>query len=121
MGNGTFRIPFPVCECQLHVRLHWHSGSSQCLHVVPPGSFIQIDESRDKVVEGAWRSESDRPIYFLKREAVTGVAGVDYKTDNLLCNLTLSLPEPVRIYRHPKEADVVGEVVGVAMQIRRRE
>jgi hypothetical protein len=25
--------------------------------ILPPGSFIQVDESRNKVVEGVWRSE----------------------------------------------------------------
>src|SRR5579863_116060 len=31
--------------------------------ILPPGSFIQVDESKNKVVEGSWRSEYERPIY----------------------------------------------------------
>ena len=34
--------------------------------ILPPGSFIQVDESRNKVVEGSWRSEYERPIYFVE-------------------------------------------------------
>ena len=34
--------------------------------ILPPGSFIQVDEARNKVVEGAWRSEYERPIYFVE-------------------------------------------------------
>src|SRR5207245_4705486 len=34
--------------------------------ILPPGSFIQVDESRDKVLEGGWRSEYERPIYFVE-------------------------------------------------------
>src|SRR5260370_6423981 len=31
--------------------------------LLPPGSFVQVDEARNKVVEGAWRSEDERPLY----------------------------------------------------------
>src|SRR6202050_1359291 len=34
--------------------------------ILPPGSFIQVDESRNRVVEGSCRSESERPIYFVE-------------------------------------------------------
>src|ERR1700746_1865522 len=34
--------------------------------ILPPGSFIQVDESRNRVVEGSWRSEYERPIYFVE-------------------------------------------------------
>src|ERR1039457_3700798 len=34
--------------------------------ILPPGSFIQVDEAKDKVVEGLWRSEYERPIYFVE-------------------------------------------------------
>ena len=30
--------------------------------ILPPGSFIQVDESRNRVLEGSWRSEYERPI-----------------------------------------------------------
>ena len=89
--------------------------------LLPPGSFIQIDESRDKVVEGAWRSESDRPIYFLETRSGYRCGWCRLQDGQLTLQPHPLSPEPVRIYRHPKEADVVGEVVGVAMQIRRRE
>ncbi|OLE11195.1 MAG: hypothetical protein AUG89_10280 [Acidobacteria bacterium 13_1_20CM_4_56_7] len=34
--------------------------------ILPPGSFIQVDESRNRVLEGSWRSEYERPIYFVE-------------------------------------------------------
>ena len=30
--------------------------------LLPPGSFVQIDETKNRVVEGVWRSEMERPI-----------------------------------------------------------
>src|SRR5260370_3727516 len=34
--------------------------------ILPPGSFIQVDEARNKVVEGSSRPAYERPIYFLE-------------------------------------------------------
>ena len=31
--------------------------------ILQPGSFVQVDESRRRVVERQWRSDYDRPIY----------------------------------------------------------
>ncbi len=40
--------------------------------LLPPGTFLQVDESRNKVVSGMWRSELERPIYFVEtREGYT--------------------------------------------------
>jgi transcriptional regulator with XRE-family HTH domain len=89
--------------------------------LLPPGSFIQIDETRDRVVESPWRSESDRPIYFLETRSGFRCGWCRLQDGQLTLQPHPLSPEPVRIYRHPQEVDVVGEVVGVAMQLRRRE
>ena len=34
--------------------------------LLPPGTFLQVDESRSKVESGMWRSEYERPIYFVE-------------------------------------------------------
>jgi transcriptional regulator with XRE-family HTH domain len=88
--------------------------------LLPPGSFIQIDESRDKVVGSAWKSESDRPIYFLETRSGFRCGWCRLEDGQLTLQPHPLSPEPVRIYRYPQEIDVVGEVVGIAMQLRRR-
>jgi len=35
--------------------------------ILHPGTFVQVDESKRVVVEHQWRSEYERPIYFLQR------------------------------------------------------
>jgi hypothetical protein len=89
--------------------------------LLPPGSFIQIDESRDKIQEGTWKSEADRPIYFLETRNGYRCGWCRLQDSQLILQPHPLSPEPVRIYRHPKEAEVVGEVVGIAMQLRRRD
>jgi transcriptional regulator with XRE-family HTH domain len=88
--------------------------------ILPPGSFLQIDETMDKVVESAWKSEYDRPIYFLETRSGFRCGWCRLRGGQLTLQPHPLSPEPVQIYRFPQEVDVVGEVVGVAMQIQWR-
>ena len=85
--------------------------------LVPPGSFVQVDETKNKVLEGPWRSEHERPIYFVEtREGHTCCWCSMGRNEIVLQPHPLS-PVPVRILRHPHEAEVLGQVVGVAMKL----
>jgi transcriptional regulator with XRE-family HTH domain len=82
-----------------------------------PGSIVQIDDSRRRIVNSGWLTEHDRPIYFLE---------LRYSYECCWCyqhgrevNL---LPHPLspcgpRTLRIPDEGEVLGQVVGVAMRI----
>ena len=85
--------------------------------LVLPGSFIQVDESRRRVMERKWASEYERPIYFI--ETREGFACSWCAVDGV--NLVLQ-PHPlsgyrVRIYRNQSEAEVIGQVVAIAMRL----
>jgi transcriptional regulator with XRE-family HTH domain len=85
--------------------------------ILPPGSFIQVDESRDKVLEGGWRSEYERPIYFVEtREGHTCCWCTLTREEIILQPHPLS-PVPPRVLRYPQQAEVIGQVVGVAMRL----
>ncbi len=82
-----------------------------------PGSIVQIDESRRRVMNQGWLSEFDRPIYFFE---------LRYSYECCWCfqhgrEVTL-IPHPLspcgpRQIRIPDEGDILGQVVGVAMRI----
>jgi len=82
-----------------------------------PGSIVQVDETRRKVVNSGWLTEYDRPIYFLE---------LRYSYECCWCyqrgrEVTL-LPHPLspagpQTIRIPDDGDVLGQVVGVAMRI----
>lgn len=82
-----------------------------------PGSIVQIDDSRRRVMNEGWLSEFDRPIYFLE---------LRYSYECCWCyhrgrELTL-VPYPLspcgpRTIRIPDDGEVLGQVVGVAMRI----
>lgn len=85
--------------------------------ILPPGSFLQIDQSKDEVVNKVWRSEYERPIYFVETREGYTCSWCTLKRDQLILQSHPLSPVPVRIMSHPKDAEVVGQVVGIAMKL----
>ncbi len=88
--------------------------------VLPPGSFVQIDESKDKVVEGKWRSENDRPIYFVETRNGYKCCWCSVHDGCITLQPHPLSPEPVKTLRYPQEVEIIGQVIGVAMRLRDR-
>lgn len=82
-----------------------------------PGSFVQIDDRLDKVQKSAWRTEFDRPIYFIELRGGYACSWCEIHEGKL----TL-IPHPlsqcaIRQFDYPTEAEIVGRVTAVAMRI----
>jgi transcriptional regulator with XRE-family HTH domain len=85
--------------------------------ILRPGALVMIDGARRKVVPGGWRSELERPIYFIELREGYRCAWCHLED----AKLTL-IPHPTsgvnaKSYRHPDEAEVAGQVIGVAMRL----
>ncbi len=85
--------------------------------ILPAGSFIQVDEGKDKVVEGFWRSEYERPIYFVETRDGHTCCWCSLRRDDLILQPHPLSPVQVRVLRHPQEAEIIGQVVGIAMKL----
>jgi transcriptional regulator with XRE-family HTH domain len=85
--------------------------------ILPPGTFIQVDESRNVVVEAAWRSEYERPIYFVETRDGYTCAWCALQPEGIVLQSHPLSPVRVRLLKHPQEAEIVGQVVGVAMRL----
>lgn len=85
--------------------------------ILMPGSFVQVDESVNKVAEAMWRSEYERPIYFVETRAGYTCCWCSLKGDQLTMQPHPLSPVPVRMLLCPQEAEVIGQVVGVAMRL----
>ena len=84
--------------------------------ILPPGTFIQVDESRNRVKRGGWRSEYERPIYFVEtREGHTCCWCTVGQEEIILQSHPLS-PVPPKVFPN-SEVEIVGQVVGVAMRL----
>ncbi len=85
--------------------------------ILPPGTFVQVDETRNKAAEGAWRSEYERPIYFVETREGFVCSWCAVRRDTIVLQPHPLSPAPVRVLRHPQEAEIIGQVVGVAMRL----
>ena len=85
--------------------------------LVLPGSFLQIDEERSRVEEGPWRSEFERPIYFVETREGHVCCWCSVKRGEIVLQSHPLSPVTPRILKHPQEAEVVGQVVGMAMRL----
>jgi transcriptional regulator with XRE-family HTH domain len=85
--------------------------------ILPPGSFVQVDESKNKVGEGQWRSEFERPVYFVEMRDGYTCCWCSVKRDSIVLQPHPLSPVPVRVLKYPQEAEILGQVVGVAMRL----
>jgi hypothetical protein len=85
--------------------------------LLPPGSFIQVDESRNKVSEGGWRTEYERPIYFVETRSGYTCCWCSVAGDSIILQSHPLSPVTARVPRYPQEAEVIGQVMGVAIRL----
>ncbi len=82
-----------------------------------PGSFVQVDEKKDKVIDAQWRSEYERPIYLLEGRDGFTVCWCSVQGSQITLQSHPLSPVPTRVVKHPQEAEVIGQVVGLAMRL----
>lgn len=85
--------------------------------IVMPGSFLQVDASRTEVLSGGWRSEYERPIYFIETREEFICAWCKVSDGHLITQPHPLSPATPRVFRHPQDAEVIGRVVGLAMRL----
>lgn len=82
-----------------------------------PGSFVQIDEQQKMPTHSAYRSEYDRPIWFLELRNGYVCSWCEMRRDRIL-----AIPHPLspcrtQEFAYPNEAEIVGRVTAVAARI----
>lgn len=85
--------------------------------LLQPGTFVQIDESKRRVVSRQWRSEYERPIYFVETREGFVCCWCSLRLNSLIIQPHPLSSAPVRLLKHPQEAEVIGQVVGMAMKL----
>ena len=112
-------VPFTYLEqlSKLHFTYGYIGTEDFTMYpLLPAGTFIQVDESKKRVMRRGWRSEYERPIYF-----------VETRDGHTCCWCTLGREEMI-LQSHPlspvapkvvpaDEAEIIGQVVGVAMRL----
>jgi transcriptional regulator with XRE-family HTH domain len=85
--------------------------------MLKPGSFVQIDTRQTKVAPPPFRTEYERPIYFVELRDAYICSWCELDNDELFI-----VPHPlsgikIRRYPSPQEAEIVGRVTGISTQV----
>jgi transcriptional regulator with XRE-family HTH domain len=89
--------------------------------ILVPGSMVVIDDSRRKIARGGWTDEFERPIYFLEYREGYCCGWCTEMEDRLLVHSHPASHCDPRIFVYPGEIDVIGQVVGSAMNLEPRK
>jgi transcriptional regulator with XRE-family HTH domain len=82
-----------------------------------PGSFVQIDPRVNRVNVAEWRTEFDRPIYFVELRDSYACSWAELKGAQLTLVPHPLSGCPIRQFVYPDEAEVLGQVTAVAMRL----
>lgn len=85
--------------------------------LIPPGAFVQVDERRRKIEEGPWDSEYARPIYFVETREGFTCCWCEISGSILTLKAHPLSPVKTRMLKLGSEAEVIGQVVGMAMRL----
>ena len=85
--------------------------------IIRPGSIVQIDQNQRKIAPVKWENEHERPIFFIELRGEYICSWCEMKGGYLS-----AIPHPnsrceVRRFSYPREAEIVGRVVGVTMRL----
>ena len=85
--------------------------------IIRPGSIVQIDQNQRKIASTKWQNEHERPIYFIELRGEYLCSWCEMKDGYLS-----AIPHPnskceVRRFSYPREAEIVGRVIGVTMRL----
>lgn len=85
--------------------------------LIRPGSLVTIDTEHRRVEQRRYKNEFDRPIYFIELHNGYRCAWCEIAGSRLRVIPAPASGYPVETFSLPNEAEVVGQVVNVAMRL----
>jgi transcriptional regulator with XRE-family HTH domain len=82
-----------------------------------PGSFVQVDQRVRKIQPQRWRTEFDRPVYFVELRDGYACSWCELQDGHLLLLPHPLSPCSVRRLDYGREAEIIGQVTAVAMRL----
>ena len=111
--STTLNASQPVEDCPRHI-IYGHLGLAEftMYPMIRPGALLKIDTSQNKLALNAWRNEHERPVYFIELRGAYTCGWCELQGNQLLIIPHHSSPASVRRFTYPREAEIVGRVVG---------
>jgi hypothetical protein len=78
--------------------------------LIPPGSLVEVDVTQDVVEVSDWRSMRERPVYLIWHADGHSCCWCQIEGRELTCLPHPVSRQPVRRFKVPREASVIGRV-----------
>jgi transcriptional regulator with XRE-family HTH domain len=124
-GNGTSEIAEDYATTGLNVThsatdnrtshiIHAHLGLADftMYPMIRPGALLKIDTTQQKLLTSEWHNEYERPIYFVELRGGYACGWCELQGSELLIVPYHSPFASVRRYHYPREAEIMGRVIG---------
>jgi len=85
--------------------------------ILRPGALVMIDGNKRRVTSGGWANEIERPIYFVELRDGYRCAWCQLENSRLTLLPHPMSPVSAQTFNHPDDAEIAGQVVGVAMRL----
>ena len=85
--------------------------------IIRPGSFVEIDSRQNKVSRIPWTNEQNRPIFFVELSNSYVCAWCQLDGHKLSIVPHPISRQQIRRFKYPGEAEIVGRVTAVTMQL----
>lgn len=94
--------------------IYAHLGSAEftMYPLIRPNALLKIDTTQNKLSPVAWRNEYERPIYFIELRDAYTCGWCELHGNQLLIIPHHSSRASVRRFTYPREAEIVGRVIG---------
>jgi transcriptional regulator with XRE-family HTH domain len=105
------------CNPRRHMYAYIGLEDNTMFPLLRPGSLVMVDDKRRDVASGGWSNEYERPIYLVETHEgyLCGWCSVDGSEITVVPHPISSAP--VRKFSLSTEAEVIGQVVSVAMRL----
>lgn len=80
--------------------------------LIRPGALVEIDVNQNRLQSASWHNEFERPIFFVELREGYACGWCELQGNQLLIIPHHSSPSTVRRFTYPREAEIVGRVVG---------
>ena len=100
-------------DCAPHI-IYGHLGLADfTMHpMIRPNALLKIDTTQTRLQTNSWHNEYERPIYFIELRQAYACGWCELQGDQLLIIPHHSSPSSVRRFTYPREAEIVGRVIG---------
>ncbi|MCL6565997.1 MAG: helix-turn-helix domain-containing protein [Acidobacteriia bacterium] len=85
--------------------------------LIRPGGLVLVDTRLRQVHNSGWQNEYERPIYFVELRKEYRCSWCRKEEGRLILESHPLSPCTPQVWKSPEEAEIVGQVVGIAMRL----